>query len=133
MVDQTYSPIEKREAMPDGGELTHEGVFFTPAVDIYETDNELVLVADMPGVDSEDLDIDLDDDTLSIVGKVKHNEPEGNVLLAEYRMGNYFRNFCISDVVDRNGISASLNDGILTLTLPKSPKAVPRKIPIACE
>ena len=132
MVDQTYPPIEKREATPGGGELTHEGVFFTPAVDIYETDNELVLVADMPGVDSDDLDIDLDDDTLSIVGRVKSAEHEGDVLLSEYRMGNYFRNFSISDVVDRNAISASLNDGVLTLTLPKSPKAVPRKIPIAC-
>ena len=133
MADQTHPPSEKREATPGVGELTHEGVFFTPAVDIYETDNELVLVADMPGVDSDDLDIDLDDDTLSIVGKVKLNQTPGDMLLSEYRMGNYFRNFCISDIVNRDSISAVLKDGVLTLTLPKSPKAVPRKIPIACE
>jgi HSP20 family protein len=133
MADLTHLPSEKRETTPDAGELTHEGVFFTPAVDIYETDNELVLVADMPGVDSDDLDIDLDDDTLSIVGKVKLNQPSGDRLLSEYRMGNYFRNFCISDIVSRDSISAVLTDGVLTLTLPKSPKAVPRKIPIACK
>lgn len=133
MVDQTHPTFEKREAALSRGEFTHEGVFFTPAVDIYETDSELVLVADMPGVESDDLDIDLDNDSLSIVGRVKHHEQNGDTLLSEYRMGSYFRSFCISDIVDRNSISASLADGVLTLTLPKSPKAVPRKIPIACD
>ena len=133
MADQELQPVEKKEVAPEAGELTREGLHFMPAVDIYETDQELVLVADMPGVDAKDLDIDLKDNTLSIVGKVGTPETEGEYLLSEYRVGNYFRNFSISDMVDGSKISATLKDGVLKLILPKSPKAVPRKIPIAAE
>lgn len=130
MADQEIQASEKRELTPEKGELTHEGLYFTPAVDIYETENELVLLADMPGVDVDGLDIDLKDDTLSIIGRIGTNEPEGEVLLTEYRLGNYFRNFCLTDAVDQSRISATLSDGVLKMTLPKAEKAVPRKIPI---
>ena len=110
--------------------MTHEGVYFTPAVDIYESDAEVVLLADMPGVEPDKVDIDLKDDTLSLVGRVTAEPEEGNSLLREYRTGNYFRNFRISDVVDREKISAFMKDGVLRLVLPKAEKAKPRKIQI---
>ncbi len=133
MGDQEIRISEKREVTPAKGELTYEGLYFTPAVDIYESPTELVLVADMPGVEPEDLDIDLNDDTLSIVGKVAESPLEGEVLLAEYRLGSYFRSFALTDALDQGKISASLADGVLRIVLPKAAKAVPRKIPIATQ
>jgi HSP20 family protein len=105
-------------------------VYFTPAVDIYESENELTLVVDMPGVSGEHVDIELKDDILSIEGKLATPPPLGEALLTEYRTGNYFRTFRITDVIDRSKIAASMTDGVLQLKLPKSEKAVPRKIPI---
>jgi HSP20 family protein len=133
MADQELQVSNKAEVSPDHGELTHEGTYFTPAVDIYETEKELVLLADMPGVDAANLDIDLKDDTLSIVGKVESGPEDGTDLLAEYNVGNFFRNFHIADVVDQNKITATMADGVLRLVLPKAEKAVPRKIPISTD
>ena len=84
-------------------------------------------------VDAANLDIDLKDDTLSIVGKVASGPEDGTALLAEYSEGNFFRNFHITDVVDQNKITATVADGVLRLVLPKAEKAVPRRIPISTE
>lgn len=133
MAEQELEVKGKREVSPEAGELTHEGVYFTPAVDIYETEKELVLFADLPGVEPADLDIDLRNDTLSIIGKVPAAEETGEALLSEYRTGNYFRNFHLADSVDQSGITAFLADGVLKLVLPKAAKAVPRRIPVKGE
>ncbi len=133
MADQELQVSEKKEVAPAEGELTHEGIYFTPAVDIYESPTEVVLLADMPGVGPGQVDIDLKNDTLSLIGRVGGKPEEGSSLLAEYRMGNYFRNFRISDVVDREKITASMKDGVLRLVLPKAEKAKPRKIAISSE
>lgn len=131
MTTEALQSTEKSGVNIDKGELTHEGDFFTPAVDIYETPEEIVLNVDLPGVAPKDLDIDLSEDTLTIVGKVSENDSEGTDLLVEYRVGHYYRSFLINDAVDRSAISANLNDGVLKLKLPKAAKAVPRKIPIS--
>ena len=133
MADEGVRVSHEDDVSRDAGELTYEGTYFTPAVDIYETADEVVLLADMPGVQPGDLDVDLNDDELTIVGRVGSGEDEGIELLSEYRVGNYYRNFRISDVVDRARISAALSDGVLTVVLPKAAKAVPRKIPISKE
>jgi HSP20 family protein len=133
MSDQELQVSDKQEVQKEQGELTHQGVYFTPAVDIYETAQELVLLADMPGVEPGGVDIDLKEDTLSIIGRVDAPEPSGRNLLTEYRVGSYFRNFRVTDMVDREGITASLKDGVLKLTLPKAAKAVPKKIAISTE
>jgi len=130
MADQELQVTEKKEVRPTQGEFTYEGTYFTPAVDIYGTDKELVLLADLPGVNSESVEVDLRDDVLTIVGKVTPNIPEGEALLTEYQTGNYFRSFRITELVDQSKITASMSDGVLTLVLPKVEKAVPRKIPI---
>ncbi len=130
MADQELQVADKAEVSPDHGELIHEGTYFTPAVDICESEKELVLLADMPGVDAGNLDIDLKDDTLSIVGKVVFGSEHGTALLTEYSVGNFFRNFHITDMVDQNKITATMTDGVLRLVLPKADEAVPRKIPV---
>jgi len=133
MADQELEISQKQELKPERGELTYEGVYFSPAVDIYGTETELVLLADMPGVASDQVEIDLKEDVLSILGRVPEGPAVGQELLAEYRTGNYFRTFRITDDVDRGKIAASMSDGVLKVTLPKSPKVLPRKIPIATE
>ncbi|MDD3473174.1 MAG: Hsp20/alpha crystallin family protein [Syntrophaceae bacterium] len=131
MNTQGIQSSEKTGVNVDKGELTHEGDFFTPAVDIYETSQEIVMNVDLPGVKPEDLDIDLRDDTLSIIGKVTETDNKGTDLLVEYKVGHYYRSFLLTDVIDRSAISANLSDGVLKLRLPKAAKAVPRKIPIS--
>lgn len=133
MTTEAIQSSEKAVAGMDKGEMTHEGDFFTPAVDIYETASEIVMNVDLPGVTPEDLDIDLSEDTLSIVGKVSGSESPGTDLLQEYKVGHYYRSFLLTDVIDRSAIKANLADGVLKLILPKAAKAVPRKIPITAE
>ncbi len=133
MADESVNVTHRDEVTPEARELTYEGDYFTPAVDIYEKGDEIVLLADIPGVEPEDLDVDLNENELTIVGKVSAVDDEGVELQSEYRMGNYYRNFRITEVVDRARISATLSDGVLTVLLPKVAKAVRRKIPISRE
>lgn len=133
MADQEIQVADKREVGREGGEFTREGVYFTPAVDICETEKELVVLVDMPGVANDDVEIELKDNILSIEGKVTETSFAGDALLVEYRTGSYYRTFRITDVIDQRKVSASMSDGVLHLTLPKAEKAVPRKIPIASD
>ncbi|MDY6824002.1 MAG: Hsp20/alpha crystallin family protein [Thermodesulfobacteriota bacterium] len=112
-------------------EQTTPGPWFTPAVDIFETDAAITLMADMPGVKSDDLDIDLNNETLTLTGDIApyENKDEEDVLI-EYEVGRYYRQFTLADTIDRDGIEARLNDGVLHLTLPKAEKAKPRKIEV---
>ena len=113
-------------------EQTKPGPVFTPSVDIFETETSLTVLADLPGVTAENLDIDLHDDVLSIIGNVKEEKPSGaDVLLKEYDIGQYVRKFTLSDVIDQAGIKAELADGVLRLNLPKVEKAQPRKITVS--
>ncbi len=120
----------KQEATPSA-ELTKPGPTFTPAVDIFETDTEITLLADMPGVHAKDLDIDLRDDVLTLTGEVA--APEGtneSDIMREYLTGKYFRQFTLSEAIDQSKIDARLQDGVLRLTLTKVEKVTPRKITV---
>ncbi len=112
-------------------EQTSEGPFFTPAVDIYETDQAITLMADLPGVKNDDLSIDLRDDVLTLTGEIAPYESKDEEdLVIEYEVGKYFRQFTLSNIIDQNKIEATLADGVLQLTLTKAEKAQPRKIEI---
>lgn len=119
----------KQEA--GGAESTHPGPLFTPAVDIYETDAAIVIVADMPGVTPANLDIDLRDNVLTIEGRV---EPatggEEAQLVREFDTGGFRREFRVSKAIDRDGIDATLREGVLHLSLPKAEQVRPRKIEV---
>lgn len=113
-------------------ELTKPGPVFTPNVDIFETEKEIIMLADIPGVKAEDLVIDLRDDTLTFTGEVKPTtgRPDAEDILVEYQVGSYYRQFTLAEMIDQNKIDAALNNGVLRLTLPKIEKATPRQITV---
>lgn len=105
---------------------------FTPAVDIFERQSDIVLVADMPGVDEKSVDITVEKNVLAISGTVgAAAELEGYKLVySEYGVGDYKRAFTLSDEVDRERITASVKNGVLTLVLPKAEAAKSRRIEV---
>lgn len=131
MKDREMELKEKKEVKKAAGEGTRPGPVFIPAVDILENANELIVLADMPGAESKNVDIDLRDNQLTITGKVDAAEGEKEVsLYKEFNWGDYFRQFTLSDVIDQGKITAKMEDGILRLTLPKVEKVKPQKIKV---
>ena len=121
---------EKEEVKVSEGESIRSGVRYSPAVDISETDEAITLTADLPGVDKENLDVDVKDRNLTITGLVKEPEHRLEPVYTEYGIGGYTRSFKLGDKIDQGKITASLKDGVLTLVLPKADSLRPRKIEI---
>jgi len=131
MPDTKDIKVREKQEVTTKAELTTPGMVFTPQVDIFETEKELTLLADIPGVTSDKLNIDLRDNILTITGDVAPSASSGEEdVLIEYETGRFFRQFNLSEVIDQNKIDAKLGDGVLRLTLPKVEKATPRKISI---
>jgi len=103
--------------------------YVTPAVDIYETREGLVVKADLPGVAKDALDVRVENNLLTIRGRAAHCAP-GELLYREYELANFYRQFELSDKVDQLKISAELKNGVLTLNLPKAEEAKPRRIDV---
>lgn len=102
-----------------------------PAVDVYEDESGITLLADMPGVPREQLELKIEGDTLSIEGAVRALTPEGlEAVYAEVRVPRYRRSFTLSRELDSARIDASLKDGVLTLRIPKQAYAQPRRIAV---
>ena len=107
---------------------------FVPQVDIVETETEFRMIADMPGVDADSVDIDVDKNVLTLQGRFVPQPPEGySLVYQEYRNGNYERSFTLGSTIDRTGINATVRDGVLRLTLPKAKEAQPRRIEVKGE
>jgi len=131
MVETKEIQAKEKQEIPVPGEQTKPGPVFAPTVDIFETDKEMTLLADFPGVKSEDLNLDLRDNVLTLTGDVTPWEgAEEEDLLIEYEIGRYFRQFTLSEAIDQGRIGAQLDDGVLRLTLPKVERATPRKISV---
>jgi HSP20 family protein len=113
-------------------EQTRSGPVFTPAVDIVETEGAITVLADMPGVGTDNLSIDLRESVLTLSGVVEESrgEKEEDVLREFETAGTYFRRFTLADTIDQSKIEASLSDGVLRLELPKVEAVKPRKIKI---
>jgi HSP20 family molecular chaperone IbpA len=112
-------------------EQTRPGPVYSPAVDIFENDNLITVLADMPGVKAEDLQIDLRESVLTLTGRVAVSQPANESdVLREYRPGTFFRQFTLSETINQAGIDAKLTDGVLRLELPKVEKAKPRQITV---
>ena len=121
---------EKKEVTTPA-ELTKPGLVFNPAVDISETERELTLLADLPGVKAKNLKVDLKDNVLTLTADETPLEGSGEKdVIREYRTGTYYRQFSLSDTIDQSKIDAVLKDGVLRLTLPKVEAATPRKIAV---
>ncbi len=132
MTTQTQD-MQAREKQEVNGtsEPTMPGRFFSPQVDIFEDDHALTIVADMPGVPSDHVSIDLKEDVLALSGTPSLSIPEQEeVVLQEFETGKYFRQFQLSEVIDQANIKAQLEHGVLRVTLPKVGPAKPRKVPI---
>jgi HSP20 family molecular chaperone IbpA len=113
----------------DGGERTRTRPVFIPRTDIYETQDNVVLLVDMPGVAPDAVDITLEKRTLAIYGHAKDQQHQNyRQVYAEYGAGDYERVFTLSEDIDREGIEASQKNGVLRLVLPKSAPAKARKI-----
>jgi HSP20 family molecular chaperone IbpA len=103
---------------------------FTPLIDIHEGPEGLILEADLPGADEQDLRIQLEDNVLTLHAKVESPAPlEARLLHQEYLLGDYQRSFILGDV-DRDRITAELTNGVLRLFLPKAGRARTRRIEI---
>jgi HSP20 family protein len=132
MADSKEMKVQEKQEVAAPAEQTRPGLVFTPAVDIYETDGKLTLIADMPGVAADDITIDLRDGVLTITGDVKPWEKKDlDNVLVEFGIGKYYRQFTLSEAVDQERIEAQLKDGVLTLSLPKLEKVQPRKITVS--
>lgn len=118
--------VKNEESVPSTREQDR---YLVPAVDIYETEEGLTLLADMPGVDKDAIDIRVEDGLLTISGRCSHEEPS-HFNYKEYDLLSYWRQFSLSEDVDVEKISANLKHGVLTLDLPKAEKAKPKKIDI---
>lgn len=130
MADKELTPKVKAEA-PATGERVRPGRVFLPPVDIYETPDALVLVADMPGVSGDRVTLDLKDSLLIIQGEIAPPLGAGETWIRqEYATGDYYREFQLGELIDKSRIEATMNDGVLALVLPKVERAKPRKIEV---
>jgi HSP20 family molecular chaperone IbpA len=111
-------------------ERTRGGVTYSPRIDIWEAEDELVLYADLPGVAPGDLDIRFENRELTINGKVTPRHSDIQFLYGEYGIGDFFRTFVVGEAIDSEKISAKLNNGVLTLHLPKTEQVKPRRIEV---
>lgn len=132
---ETVKELQKKEAAsPEGVERTRPRKVYTPAVDILERTEDIVVTADMPGVDEKSVDITLEKNVLTIYGMVEPLFPDGQRLaLSEYGVGDYQRAFTLSEEVDRDRINATVKNGVLRLVLPKAAAAKTRRIEVRAE
>jgi HSP20 family protein len=121
---------QKDRADASSPERTRGGVTFVPRVDIYETDKELVLCADMPGVRPDDIDLRYERGELLLQGRVQPRQRPGQFMAAEYEEGDFYRAFSISESIDAAKIEAECKNGVLTVHLPKVAAARTKQISV---
>lgn len=123
--------VQEKKELVEKEEKTVPARYFVPNSDIYETEDALTVVMEMPGVTKDNVNIKIEDDVLEIEGRIDFSKyAELEPVYSEYNVGHFTRKFSLSDRIDRKKASAELNDGVLTLTLPKAEKAKPRRIKI---
>lgn len=134
MAEMTKDISKKEAETPQGVERTRPQKVYAPAVDILERKDDIVVTADLPGVDEKTLDITLEKNVLTIYGRVEPLNPEKHRLAySEYGVGDYQRAFTLSDEIDKNKIQATMKNGVLRLVLPKAEAAKTRKILVNAE
>ena len=123
--------VQQKRELEKEEESTIPARVFLPTADIYETNDALNVVLEMPGVDKNSVDIRVEDGVLKIEGRLDFSKYQGlQPLYTEYNVGHYSRSFRLSSKIDQNKIAAELNDGVLALVLPKLEEAKPRTIQV---
>jgi HSP20 family protein len=131
MAESTHSTRMQNDER--NAENTRGGPFFTPRVDIFETDKELTLVADIPGVRPEDVDLRYERGELLLQARVQRRPRPGHLIAEEYEEGDFFRAFQIHESIDSSQIAAECKNGVLTVHLPKAEVARPRQVSVRGE
>jgi len=131
MAAQQEMQVQNKQEANQREESTIHGRAFLPLTDIYETEEALTLVMEMPGVEKRGIDVSLQDDVLRVQGRIDFSKYEGlRPVYTEYNIGNYSRSFRVSSTIDQAKISAETKDGVLSLVLPKAEKAKARTIEV---
>jgi len=121
--------VREKQELATKEEKTTPGRYYVPAADIFETDDALTVILEMPGVQKNNVNIALENDVLRVDGQLDFsNYKEMEPVYTEYNVGHYTRGFTLSNKIDQSKISAQLDGGVLTLTLPKAKEALPRRI-----
>jgi HSP20 family protein len=132
MATEQELQVQQKREVEKKQESTIPSRRFMPVTDIFETDQALTLVVEMPGVKKENVDVQVEDDVLTIQGRIDFTNYEGlQPVYTEYNVGDYARSFQLSSKIDQGKINAQLRDGVMTLVLPKAEKAKPRKISVS--
>lgn len=131
--ENSDQPREITSMIPTSDDAaTPPRLLFNPPIDIYETPDGLVLYADLPGVESEGLDLQVQDNRLTLFGRVTSVVPDSAEMMhQEYQVGDFLRSFILSDEVDHDRIQAKLTNGVLRVELPRAPRAKPRRIEVS--
>ena len=123
--------VQKKRELEQKEETTIPARVFVPATDIYEAENELSVILEMPGVEKKNVDIRVEDGVLNVEGRLDLAKYQGlQALYTEYNIGHYARSFRLSSKIDQNKIAAEMKDGVLSLKLPKIEEAKARTIQI---
>lgn len=131
MTGQELQAQQKRE-LQQKQEATAPVRVFVPVTDIYETEDGLTMLMEMPGVDKENVEVDVKDGVLTVQGRIDFTKYEAlSPVYTEYNIGNYRRAFSISNKIDQERIGAEMTDGVLKLTLPKAKEMTPRRIAVS--
>jgi len=131
MTQQELQVQQKRE-VEKKQERTVPARTYLPTTDIFETEQELTVVMEMPGVDRQNVEVTVENNVLSVSGRIDFSKYEGlQPVYTEYNVGSYARTFQLSSKIEQDGISAALKDGVMTLVLPKVERAKPRKIAVS--
>jgi HSP20 family molecular chaperone IbpA len=126
MKETTVPATTEKAEVPDTREASRT---LTPAVDIFEHEDDLVVVADLPGVEKESVDVRVEDNILTLKATAKTTLP-GEPSYREYTLLNFFRQFELSDKVNRDNIKAQMKHGVLTISLPKREEEKPKRIAV---
>jgi HSP20 family molecular chaperone IbpA len=132
MAQKQELQVQQKREVQQKQESTIPSRQYMPVTDIFETDQALTLMLEMPGVRKESVDVQVENDVLTISGRIDFSNYEGlQPVYTEYNVGDYARSFQISSKLDQAKIKAQLKDGVMTLLLPKAEKAKPRKIAVS--
>jgi HSP20 family protein len=128
METQKQLPVREKQQTPEPG--TYAGQYFEPTVDIYETEEALIVSADVPGAVPEEIQTDVRENLLTLTARIAALDSRWKPLYREYSSGHYVRQFRLGQQIDQSRITAELKDGVLKLTLPKAERARSRRIEV---
>ena len=132
MAENQELQVQQKREVEKAEESTRPARAFLPAADIFEGEDVLTVVLEMPGVSKDDVDIKIENGVLTVEGRIEFRKYDGlQPVYSEYNVGPYRRTFRLADQIDQNKIAAEMRDGVITLTLPKAEKAKPRRISIS--